>query len=115
MVERTRRMSKHTKGPWITDHAVDYDVIEITSEAREGMVPIARIDIGFEDEFDNEQLSNAELIVFAPEMYEALDAMKGHLKMLSIAVNEGDPKGEIALRVNDMSDLVNNFFKDGKD
>jgi hypothetical protein len=65
-------MSAHTPGPWMFDGETDDDVIEITAEARFGKVAIACIEIGFINEFDDEQRANARLIAAAPTLLEAL-------------------------------------------
>jgi hypothetical protein len=87
-------MKKHkgTPLPWFAVKNENYDVIEIRSDSREGMVEIATVDIGFAGPIEIEQLANSDFIVTACNNHEAL--VEALTKITEYIDNEGPPAKE---------------------
>ena len=72
-------MEKFTKGKWVIDAKNKFiDGAAITSECRNGMVEICKVESAYFDgnldnDFEVEQKANAHLIAAAPEMYAMLE------------------------------------------
>jgi len=63
----------YTKGPWFIELDQHRDTAYVTSDSRDGFIPICNIGIGFQVEIEIEQEDNAKLIAAAPELLEALE------------------------------------------
>ena len=68
----------HTPTPWALfipdDDDFDYDIIEITTHERDGLIPIAAISTDFADPIGGEQKANAAFIIRAVNSHDDLVA-----------------------------------------
>lgn len=90
--------TKLAKGPWVLRDGYYPGFIEIDcGESMQISVVTSATDISFEQH--NERTSNAHLIAAAPELYEALDAVKRSSPqwLISIANNECKAGEAVAL------------------
>ncbi len=80
-------MSGFTKGQWLLDRddrREEYMVYVPGTVI--GKRCIATVAFGYSEPADSEQHANAKLLAAAPELYEALNELLPHIKMIS---NEG--------------------------
>lgn len=69
----------HTPGPWICERDPNREEFYITSASREGKVPIAAVEFGFEGEIEREQQANGPLIAAAPNMLTVMREMAEYM------------------------------------
>jgi hypothetical protein len=86
-----------TREPWIIDRDEDLDEIKITAPFRRGMVPIAKVEIGYDGKIGDEQEANARLIRVAPALLAFALIVQRHLPALEAQGMIGDGDA-IALR-----------------
>jgi hypothetical protein len=83
--------AKHTPGPWeVVEDDFD-EALHITCEARAGMIPICKVDVGYDGPIEDEQHANASLITAAPDLLEALESVT---ELIELLVLVGDEKPE---------------------
>lgn len=106
--------TKHTPGPW------EYDVVRTSigrcfrigskgqleaSKCKDSGIRVPSYACLYDDypgKDDNETRANARLIAAAPAMLAELESGEAGLVMLLRAIEEGDPAGELSVRVRDM-------------
>ena len=100
---------RHTPGPWIALATEEGHEIRMgTSLSSPGFYDSHHL-IEYEhgcyngDQVDEAE-ANAKLIAAAPDQYEAHSINLGDLEMLTKAIDAGDPKAELLLRVKDLTD-----------
>lgn len=78
--ELKQALDAATPGPLFTEWSEVSEALEITCEARKGVVGIAQIETGFSEDFDAEQKANARLIVEAvnnlPKLLKVAEAAR---------------------------------------
>lgn len=67
-------MNAWTPGPWEAVDVPGWDVVEVTTIHRvaQHLIPVVRVDVGYEGMIRVEQEANAQLISAAPELANAL-------------------------------------------
>ena len=89
-------VGKHTPGPWTVDGPAENQIVWSTPENR--VCSLAHSN-GDHPERD---FANGRLISAAPDLLAELDVRVGDLWMLLKAIEAGDPKAELLIRVEDM-------------
>jgi hypothetical protein len=89
--------AQHTPGPWSYSTCPnDFAFEHIQSQG--GTIIAKPMRMGSEGGME----ANARLIADAPELLHELDVREGDLFMLRNAIEAGDPKAELLVRVEDM-------------
>lgn len=94
--------TKHTLGPWYVTECDDF--IRVRQESSDAV--LATMEDGTHPELElipwAEQQANAALIAAAPCLLNELEVCASGLFMLRKAIEAGDPKAELLIRVEDM-------------
>lgn len=92
--------TKFTKGDWVVG---DHQARSVFHKIGDEHHVIARCGgFTFVQRPAQEEAANAHLIAAAPDLYDELDCRVGDLFMLRRAIEEGDPKAELLVRIDDM-------------
>lgn len=87
-------LAKHTPGPWPFQGVVNVAYANYYAiDFPDGSGFLVNCQIGE---------ANARLIAAAPDLLAELEVREGDLVMLKRAIEEGDPKAELLVRVSDM-------------
>lgn len=91
------RNGAHTPGPWsaVADPAVYDSLTDIMDVEGNYIAFTSGADLPTME-------ANARLIAAAPDLLAELEVREGDLVMLKRAIEEGDPKAELLVRVSDM-------------
>lgn len=95
------RMSKSTPGPWAVN---PYNArVDCAVESKiGGLLPVCQLLWPTDERSEAETEANARLIAAAPVLLEQHESANVDLYLLRRAIEEGDPKAELLLRVDDI-------------
>lgn len=89
----------HTPGPWLSFYKAKYDEWHVSLPVADSSFKLALAPDGIQS-LNRED--DAHLIAAAPDLLNELGVREGDLVMLRKAIEAGDPKAEVFVRIDDM-------------